>query len=170
MIIKRIVGIDPGLDGAICTISQHNDEIDITFNKIPAIGNEPDYHALWDILVCLQDAHFFLEKVSAMPGQGVSSMFKFGRIYGALQALIAALKVPITEVRPQGWQKIMFEGIPKIVKPNGKNDPKKMARLAVKRLFPRYEELMIRAGCRTPDSGYIDALLIAEYGRRKFLN
>jgi crossover junction endodeoxyribonuclease RuvC len=49
----------------------------------------------------------FVEAVHSMPGQGVSSSFKFGRSYGFLRGLLVALKIPFEDVRPQAWQKQM---------------------------------------------------------------
>lgn len=89
-------------------------------------------------------------------------MFKFGRVYGALQAMCAAHQIPVLEVTPQRWQAEMLEGIPGIQKTSGKKDTKKMAQLAAQKLFP---SLTIPK----KHDGLIDALLIAEWGRRKLI-
>ena len=47
--------------------------------------------------------HVWIEKVGAMPGQGVSSMFQFGRSVGTIEGIIAALRLPISYVTPQKW-------------------------------------------------------------------
>jgi crossover junction endodeoxyribonuclease RuvC len=107
------------------------------------------------------NAIVFIEKVSSMPKQGVASMFKFGRTVGALQAMLAAFKRRFQEVTPQAWQKVMHEGVNKKSMPN----PKQRSVIVVKRLFPN-ENLLASARCKKPHEGFVDALLIAEYGRR----
>jgi crossover junction endodeoxyribonuclease RuvC len=54
--------------------------------------------------------HAFVEQVGAMPGQGVSSMFAFGKSFGAVLATLATLKIPTTLVTPQKWKKAL--GVP----------------------------------------------------------
>jgi crossover junction endodeoxyribonuclease RuvC len=163
--MERVVGIDPGLSGGFCIMTLSTKSLlheDIVFEFFPTIASEPDFQKLTYIFSCLLDCHAVLEKVAARPGQGVCSMFKFGRVYGALQALLAAHQIPSFEVTPQKWQAEMLEGIPVIQKTSGKKDTKKMALLAAQKLFP---SLTIPK----KHDGLVDALLIAEWGRRKLI-
>ena len=89
----------------------------------------------------------YLEKVGAMPRQGVSSTFKFGTSYGFCLGLLTSLLVPFEEVTPAKWQQVM--------KCRSGGD-KKITKAAAQRLFPRMKVTHKNA----------DALLIAEYGRR----
>lgn len=97
----------------------------------------------------------FIEKVSAMPGQGVSSMFRLGEGYGLWIGIISALKLPLTKVHPATWKKVMMQGI----------SDKDAARGRAQELFPD------AAGYfkRKLDCDRADAVLIAEYGRRQLI-
>lgn len=99
------------------------------------------------------EVHAFIEKVGAMPGQGVTSMFSFGYGFGVWMGILAALKIPHTLVTPQAWKKEMFAGY----------DKDTDSRVIARRLFPVQTEESLS---RKKDHGRADALLIAEYGRR----
>lgn len=160
--MERIVGCDPGLNGGFCILTLSTKSFraeDIVFEYFPTIGSEIDFQKLAYIFACLHDCHAILEKVNAMPGQGVCSMFKFGRVYGALQAMLSAHRIEYTEVTPQKWQAEMLSGIPVIQKTSGRKDTKKMASLAAQKLFPSLE-------IPKKHDGLTDALLLAEWGRR----
>ena len=104
-----------------------------------------------------KDSHVFLEKAQSMPGQGVSSMFNYGVGFGTILGILAALKIPHTLVHPKTWCKVMHAG-------TTADDAKARSLEAVRRLFPSVP--IIRPRCTKPDEGYVDAILIAEYGRR----
>lgn len=163
-----IVGIDPGLSGAFCfmKIDDASKQLcSIDFEKMPVIEREIDFQGLVKIFqyVFVNDAPaFFIEKVSAMPGQGVCSMFKFGRCVGAVQMLAALSDAPVIEVSPQKWQKEMHEGISR----NSVKCPKNRSLIAAGRLFPKVN-LLATERSRKAHEGFVDALLIAEYGRRQ---
>jgi crossover junction endodeoxyribonuclease RuvC len=93
-----------------------------------------------------------VEKVSAMPGQGVTSMFSFGRNFGQWEGVIAALGCEVHYVTPQRWKKTMLAGQPK---------GKEAARMRALQLFP----YLVDALKRKKDDGRAEALLIGEYGR-----
>lgn len=96
-----------------------------------------------------------LEHVSAMPGQGVTSMFNFGLNFGWIQGLLAAFGIPYQLVRPQRWKK-------EFSITNDKNSS-----IAVcKRLFPDVP-LYRTDRCRKEDDNMAEALLLCEYARRK---
>lgn len=159
--MKRILGIDPGATGAFCFMNTNEADDLAVFEPMPRIGKELDYQKLCQIFASALDCHAVLEKVMPFKG-GLMGAFNYGRNVGALEAMLYSHRIPFTHVAPITWQKVMFEGFTKERIPN----PKDRALAAVRRLFPNVS--IIREGCRKPDSGYVDALLLAEYGRRKF--
>ena len=152
-----ILGVDPGLTGALVFIGDEIESI-----VMPKIGNILNLAELSEILEARRDkiTHAYLESVHAMPKQGVSSSFKFGRVFGMAEAMLAAHKIPYTLVTPQAWQKVIHAGIEKSI------EPKKRSLIAVTRLFPT-TNLLATERSKVPHSGIVDALLIAEYGRRQ---
>ena len=97
-----------------------------------------------------------VEKVGAHPGQGVTSMFSFGQSYGFILGVLAALGIGVQLVPPGTWKK-EFSLI-------GKD---KAASVEVcKRLFPGVN-LLATDKCRKDSDGMAEALLMAEYARRK---
>lgn len=93
-----------------------------------------------------------VEKVSAMPGQGVTSMFSFGRNFGQWEGVIASLGCEVHYVTPQRWKKAMLAGQPK---------GKEIARMRALQLFPYLADHLKRK----KDDGRAEALLIGEHGR-----
>lgn len=96
-----------------------------------------------------------IEKVHAMPGNGVSGMFKFGMGYGGLRMALVAASIPFEDVTPQAWQKAM--GVVQRGKTETKTQFKNRLKAKAQQLFPDKEVTLSTA----------DALLIAEFGRRK---
>ena len=158
--VQIVIGIDPGVGGAVAAMYGHGTLIRI--NDTPVIwakvGNRKrrvydvaamctliSRHAGDDILI-----HVFLEQQQAMPKQGVTSMFSTGYGYGLWAGILAGLGVSHTVVAPRRWQAVML---------SGQGDPKARALVTAARLFPR---------CVIPKSrhGRADALLLMEYGRR----
>lgn len=140
------IGIDPGKDGAMAVIE------DGEITAVPFGVDE--YRAVLgdlpgDICRCC------LERVGAMPGQGVTSMFKFGENFGFIQGLLTAYNIPYELVTPQKWKKeFQITG-------------DKNSSIAVcKRLFPGVD-LRKTERCRTDHDGMAEALLMAEYARRR---
>ena len=99
---------------------------------------------------------FALEKVGAMPGQGVAGMFNFGRGYGFIQGVLEALNIPYQAIPPQTWKK-EFSLL--------KQDKSKSIETA-QRLFPNVNFLPTERS-RKPSDGMCEAALICEYARRK---
>lgn len=140
------LGIDPGKDGAMAIIRQDGVQI-IPFD-------ESDYAEAVNALrghrvICC------LERVGAMPGQGVTSMFTFGENYGFIRGLLAVNKIPYERVTPQKWKKEF--GI------SGKNESVAVCMS----LFP-HVGLFRTPKCRKQHDGMAEALLMAEYARRKW--
>jgi len=146
----NIIGIDPGKKGAI--VAMVGSEIHL--HQMPE-----DAGSIVDILTkyAADGCHVFLEKSQAMPGQGTVSMFNYGTGFGTLLGILAALKIPHTLVHPKTWCKVMHSG-------TADAEAKVRSLEAARRLFPRVQ--LVRPRCTKPDEGYIDALLIAEWGRR----
>lgn len=156
--MKSVLGVDPGMGGALCIL---DDSGGYLIESMPRIGKQLDLGSLagWIRSHREQIARAFIEQVSARPGQGVSTMFKFGRAYGSVEGVIAALGIPYELVTPQRWTKIMHAGI------EGGQTAKERSLLAAARLYPKVG--LIPPGCRVADSGLVDSLLIAGYGLRQ---
>jgi hypothetical protein len=172
------IGIDPGKNGYICVYEDLEDEKGwsyfYTYYPIPLIGDKVDLISLDSIFDTYTlkfgyiNVHCVIEDVHALFGSAAKATFNFGWIVGVLEAMLVAHAIPYTKVTPKDWQKEMWQGIPKITK-QGKTstDTKAMSLLAAKRLFPN-EDLRATERCTKPHDGKVDALLLAEYCRRKF--
>ena len=109
-----IIGIDPGISGAICFFEngEIKDVIDMPSmaegkkNKRQINGSQL-YNELQERTKHLQkkDIAVVVERVSAMPGQGVTSMFNFGQSYGVIKGICSAMQLPIYFVSPSKWKK-----------------------------------------------------------------
>jgi hypothetical protein len=171
---KIAVGIDPGKKGFIAIFEGSM----LTFFSIPTVGKELDIHGLKNILCTLAAktqtnlVRVVTEDVHALFGSSAKGTFSFGYTCGVIEGILSTLNIPYTKVTPKKWQAEMHQGIPVQKKPSstGKTevkDVKLMSLMAAKRLFP---EVDFRATerCKNPDDNKIDALLMAEYCRRKF--
>jgi crossover junction endodeoxyribonuclease RuvC len=148
----KVLGIDPGLSGAIVSYDgEFICPLVIPTTKAKTRGREVTWPALaLDFELLMADAdHAFIEQVGAMPGQGVSSMFKFGYVAGGLRGLVAAAKIPVTMVTPQVWKRTMHV-----------TSSKDVARARAGDIFPLQAKLFERK----KDEGVAEAALIAMYG------
>lgn len=148
--IATYIGIDPGKNGAVAVIDVDS-VTDITRSVAVhplAKMTERDICDLFDKLRTGLYSRALIERVSAMPGQGVSSTFKFGVSYGFLRACIVGAMIPFEEVSPQQWQRAMG-----CLSGGDKNVTKQKAQ----QLFPQIKITHHVA----------DALLIAEHCRRQ---
>ena len=151
------IGLDPGLLGAIAFFDATKGTLavfDMPVMELVRGGrkkNELSASGVAQILKPKDDEtrRVLLERVGAMPGQGVSSMFAFGRSVGILEGVLAAYSMEVTIVTPQTWQKA-----------TGVRDGKDGARLRATQLFPAYAHLF----ARKKDDGRADAALMAWYG------
>lgn len=162
-----IVGIDPGLKGALVAIESGRKVL--FSHPMPLIGGkEIDLAEVRALLVSAKEraerlqvpVTVVLEKVRSRPGQGVVSMFTFGRGLGMIEGLVAGLSMPIQQVTPQAWVKELHEGI------DQKLSAKARSMLVVRRLYPDLNLLATPRSKKLHD-GLIDAALIATYGLRK---
>ena len=152
----KIFGIDPGVSGAICVLKEGKilevyempTMIDGKKNKRQVNGAEVTNIFLKD-LNNEDKAKVVVEHVTAMPGQGVTSMFNFGQSFGVLKGICAALKLPIYFVRPVKWKKYF-----NLIKTN-----KDASRTKVIEIFPYISSKI----SRKKDSNKADSILIAKY-------
>ena len=96
-----------------------------------------------------QNINVIVEQVSAMPGQGVTSMFNFGQSFGVIKGICAAMQLPIFFVRPAKWKK-HFELI---------NSQKDASRTKAIEMFPKISSIL----SKKKDSNKADAILIASF-------
>jgi hypothetical protein len=154
------VGIDPGLSGGIAVLSE-----DITTAvPMPVMpspkgkGRVLDITSIIKILEAYKAGVVFIERQQAMTGQGISSTGTTMQNYGILIGILAGLRVPYEIVGARKWQRELLT-VPT------KGDPKAAARAAAEALFPGVD-LRRSTRARKPHEGMVDAILIAEYGRR----
>lgn len=148
-----ILGVDPGLSGALALLTPTGLTVfDVPTLKARTRGREVNWAevARW-IDAAGHIDYALIESVHAMPGQGVSSMFKFGYVAGGLRGIVAAHFIPVTMVTPQSWKRAM--AVPK---------EKEGARARASELFPSHCDLFVRV----KDHGRAESALIALWGRR----
>lgn len=110
----NILGIDPGLSGALCILDPIERGLEII--DMPVVELERNKKTKREVAAAMvyealvgKDIQFaFLERVGAMPGQGVTSMLSLGRSVGVIEGVVAAMGIPLTLVIPQRWQKDML--------------------------------------------------------------
>tara|TARA_B100000767_G_scaffold272966_1_gene301906 strand:- start:700 stop:1218 length:519 start_codon:yes stop_codon:yes gene_type:complete len=152
----KIIGIDPGLSGAIAILE--NNKIKELF-EMPVMpeGKKNKRQLNSAQLVKLLKDNFdkkeeisvVVEQVNAMPGQGVTSMFNFGQTFGAIKGICAALGLPIFFVRPAKWKK-HFELI---------NSSKDASRTKAIEMYPAISDQL----SKKKDVNKSDAILIARF-------
>lgn len=156
--MKFYLGIDPGMKGGLAIVA--GEGALCTYIRMPENPLSIVRHIRGKMLDTDGKIVAIIEKAQAMPKQGVSSMFSYGQGYGFLLGALTTLDIPYHEVRPAEWKKTMLEGVA------DKKD-KGASILACERIFPSVE--LIPHGCKKPHDGIAEAILIAEYGRRKNL-
>ena len=141
------VGVDPGKSGGFALIDTDNNS---------AVAYPWDDTAFINAMRAVNPSGTmaYVEKVGAMPGQGVTSMFNFGHSAGFIHGVLSALNIPYQLVPPQRWKKEFSLG-----------PEKEKAIKACQGLFPNVN-LLPTSRCRKPADGMAEALLIAEYARR----
>ena len=151
-----IIGIDPGVSGAICILNNGKiteiyempTMIDGKKNKKQVNGAEIT-NIINKELINEKEAKVVIEHVSAMPGQGVTSMFNFGQSFGVLKGICAALKLPVYFIRPVKWKKHF----------NLINTEKDASRTKVIEVFPYISSKI----SKKKDANKADAILIARF-------
>ena len=153
-----IIGIDPGISGALCFMEQGKivDVIDMPSmadgkkNKKQVNGSQ----VFNEISRHISDKKFdeikvIIEHVSAMPGQGVTSMFNFGQSFGILKGICSSMQLPMYFIRPAKWKKYF----------NLINSQKDASRTKAIQIFPYFSSQL----SRKKDSNKADAILIASF-------
>ena len=153
-----IIGIDPGISGAICFMEEGKiiDVIDMPSmadgkkNKKQVNGSQI-YNEILKKVNKLEtnDIRVIVEQVSAMPGQGVTSMFNFGQSFGILKGICSAMQLPIYFVRPAKWKKYF----------NLINSEKDASRTRAIEIFPYFSSQL----SKKKDANKADAILIASF-------
>ena len=151
-----IVGIDPGLSGAIAILKDIK-VLNIFDMPVMAEGKKNKRQLNSAQLVNIirentnlkEDIAVVVEQVNAMPGQGVTSMFNFGQSFGVIKGVCSALSLPIYFVRPTKWKKYF-----NLIKTN-----KDASRTKVIEVYPEISAKL----SRKKDSNKADAILIARY-------
>ncbi len=148
------IGIDPGKSGAIAIME--NGSV-IYCEPLPFIGDELDTRTLSMEILNRRSGKpckAVLEKVHAMPGQGVCSMFTFGKIYGELRGMLKTLAISIIEPTPQAWKKEVLNGS------NWKDNKAASCEYVMKR-HPNVDLTPGRK--KNPHDGMADAVCLAEF-------
>lgn len=151
-----IIGVDPGASGAVAILEDTGQLVQVF--DMPSVeiqvGGKAKRRVAPEMLaseLCFYNVHgtvAVVEQVSAMPGQGVSSMFAFGQAYGLVLGVLAGLWIPTSTVTPSAWKKAL-----KL------NTGKDAARAKAAQLWPQ----MAGEFKRVKDDGRAEAALIAHW-------
>ena len=153
-----VIGIDPGISGSICffqdgeikDVVEMPTMIDGKKNKKQVNGSQIFNEISEKIKnIDKKNIKVVIEHVTAMPGQGVTSMFNFGQSFGILKGICSAMQLSVYFVRPAKWKKYF----------NLINSEKDASRTRAIEIFPYYSSNL----SRKKDSNKADAILIASY-------
>ena len=157
------IGVDPGLSGAVAAISQHGKFIcvgDTPVAEVKKGKGAKHFYLPAQMVAQLKgiQAHgaitlIGIELVHAMPGQGVTSMFRMGQGLGMWEMAFVALSLPYKWITPQSWKKELLRA--------GVGDDKSASIVRAQELFPAAAEFLKRK----KDDGRAEAILLAEYAR-----
>ena len=153
-----IIGIDPGISGSICFL-ENGKILDVIEMPTMADGKKNKRQVNGSQIfneiskkideIKKQEIRVVIEQVSAMPGQGVTSMFNFGQSFGILKGICSAMQLPMYFVRPAKWKKYF----------NLINSEKDASRTKAIEVFPYFSAYL----SKKKDSNKADAILIASY-------
>ena len=153
-----IIGIDPGISGSICFLD-NGKILDVIEMPIMTDGKKSKkqvngsqvYNEITKRIKQFEknQIRVVIEHVSAMPGQGVTSMFNFGQSFGILKGICTAMQLPMYFVRPTKWKKYF----------NLLNSEKDASRTRAIEIFPYFSSQL----SRKKDSNKADAILIASF-------
>ncbi len=148
-----IIGIDPGKSGGIAFIDEDGGES--WAEEMPVCGKEIDGHEIARRIIEVSPDRAVIEKAQAMPKQGVTSMFNYGKGFGVVLGILEGLGIPYRLVTPQAWKKAILSGTAK---------DKDAAVNYVRRAYPQVN--LTPGKKRKPHDGMADAVCIADYGRQ----
>ena len=153
-----IIGIDPGISGGICFLKNRK-IIDVIEMPSMAVGKKNKKQVngsqiFNEITLRIkdfnkEDVKVVIEQVSAMPGQGVTSMFNFGQSFGILKGICSAMNLPMYFVRPAKWKKYF----------NLIKSEKDASRTKAIEIFPYFSANL----SKKKDANKADAILIARF-------
>ena len=153
-----IIGIDPGISGSICFFLDGiiQDVVEMPTmtegkkNKKQVNGSQI-FNEISERITRIdkKDVKVVIEQVSAMPGQGVTSMFNFGQSFGILKGICSAMHLPVYYVRPARWKKYF----------NLINAEKDASRTRAIEIFPYFSAQL----SKKKDINKADAILIASF-------
>ena len=153
-----IIGIDPGISGSICFF-QDGKIIDVVEMPTMIEGKKNKKQVNGSQIfneisnrtkkIDRDNIRVVIEQVSAMPGQGVTSMFNFGQSFGILKGICSAMQLPMYFVRPAKWKKYF----------NLINSEKDASRTKAIEVFPYFSSQL----SKKKDSNKADAILIASF-------
>ena len=153
-----VIGIDPGISGSICffyegkiiDVVEMPTMIEGKKNKKQVNGSQI-FNEISERIkeIDKRNIKVVIEQVSAMPGQGVTSMFNFGQSYGILKGICSAMQLPMYFVRPAKWKKYF----------NLINSEKDASRTRAIEIFPYFSSQL----SKKKDSNKADAILIASF-------
>ena len=149
MLTMTYIGIDVGKNGGLALISSDGSYVAIPWNDAEFA------ETMEDIYLCKDKAVAVVEKVGAMPKQGVVSMFNFGQSVGYIKGVLESFRIPYQEITPQKWKGEF-----------GLNSDKASSAEVCRKLFPEVD-LFATPKSKKPHDGMAEALLMAEYARRK---
>ena len=152
-----IIGIDPGISGSICffedgkilEVLEMPTMTEGKKSKRQVNGAQIYNEILKRIKGSEKEVRVIIEQVSAMPGQGVTSMFNFGQSYGILKGICSAMQLPMFFVRPAKWKRYF----------NLINSQKDASRTRAIEIFPYFSSQL----SKKKDSNKADAILIASF-------
>ncbi len=162
------LGIDPGLSGGIALIKGTRDQRPTLINAIdiPAVGQgakrRVDPHPVISFIQDCPPDYAFIERAQAMPDQGSSSGFNYGRAVGYLECCVLGLGIPLEVVEPSKWKKA--HGLSSKTADGRKletREVKELSRQKALMLFPESAKLL----ARVMDHGRAESILIANFGR-----
>jgi crossover junction endodeoxyribonuclease RuvC len=153
-----IIGIDPGITGSICFFEDGKIIDVVEMPNMPEgkknkrqVNGAQIYNEISKKIIGFkkQNIKVVIEQVSAMPGQGVTSMFNFGQSFGVLKGICSAMQLPVYFVRPAKWKKYF----------NLINSEKDASRTKAIEIFPYFSSNL----SKKKDSNKADAILIASF-------
>ena len=142
------IGVDVGKNGGYAVIYPNN-------TVVEAWSDEGFMEEMRNVALSDELSVACVEQVGAMPNQGVKSMFSFGKSAGFIEGVLRANLIPFQLVKPKEWKKEF-----------GLNSDKAKSIEVCQRLFPKLN-LLATPRCRVPHDGMAEALLMAEYAKRK---
>jgi hypothetical protein len=145
---RMLVAFDPGISGAAAYHTVESGHL-LTAEDLPVVAGQVDAVSLANRLSEMKPVAAFVERVGAMPKQGVSSTFKFGQANGVLIGVLAALHVPMHFITPGTWKKHY-----------GLDADKEKSRLKALQLFPESAAFF----AKRKDHNKAEASLLAKFG------